>query len=169
MNPLTFLRYFIKGLVRDNEPKQIAFALSFGIFIGLIPKNNILVHILFIFFLCFKINIPFFILSIVFFSFFSPLIDPVSDRIGYFILTLKSLNGFFTELYNMPVIPWTGFNNTVVMGGIILSIILFLPFYFLSLKLVSYYNVKFKNRVVNSRIVKALKMSFLFEWYFKND
>jgi len=169
MNPLTFLRYFIRGLTKDNEPKQIALAISFGIFIGIIPKNNLLVHILFILFLCFKINIPFFIISITFFSLISPLTDPLTDKIGYFILTLDSLKGFFTELYNMPIVPWTSFNNTVVMGGTILSIILFLPLYFFSLKVVSYYNIKLKDKILNSKIVKALKMSFLFEWYFKND
>ena len=93
----------------------------------------------------------------------------MTDKIGYFILTLGSLKGFFTELYNMPIVPWTSFNNTVVMGGIILSIILFLPLYFLSLKIVSYYNIKLKDKILNLKIVKALKMSFLFEWYFKND
>ena len=169
MNPLTLLRYFLKGLFKENNPKQIALAISLGMFIGLIPKDNILVHILFISFMCIRINIPFFILSIIFFSYISFLTDPVADKIGYFILTHELLHDFFIKLYNMPIVPWTDFNNTVVIGGIVVALILYMPIYFLSLKLISYYNVNFKEKILNSKIVKALKMSFLFEWYFKND
>lgn len=167
MNPLSIIRQFVKGLLKENEPYQIALGLSFGMMIGIIPKNNLTAQLLFIFALSTKANIPFLILSIFFFSSLAPISDIITDKIGYYILTLKSLEPFFTKIYNMPVIPWTDFNNTVVMGGLILGLSLFIPSYFLFKKFGNYYNLFLKNKISNSRFVKFLKASWLFEWYFK--
>lgn len=167
MNPISLLRQFINGLLKDNEPYQIALGLSFGIMIGIIPKNNLTAQILFIFALSTKANVPFLIVSIFGFSLLTPFIDIITDKIGYSILTLKTLEPLFTKMYNTPVIPWTDFNNTVVMGGFILGIFLFLPSYILFKKFGSYYNITLKNKINNSKIVKFLKTSWLFEWYFK--
>lgn len=167
MNPLSILRQFIKGLTKENEPYQIGLGIAFGFWIGIIPKNNLTAQLIFIFMMATKANIPFSIVTIFLFSFLSPVTDLISDPLGYFILTAKPLEGFFTKLYNMPVIPWTDFNNTVVMGGFIIGIILFYPVYLLGKKFGLYYNLKFKEKIGNSKLIKSLKASWLFDWYFK--
>jgi len=167
MNPVSILRQLIKGLLSDNEDYQIALGISFGMIIGIIPKNNLCAQIIFIISLSTKANVPFLILSIFAFSLISPITDIITDKIGYFVLGIKSLEPFFTKLYNMAVIPWTDFNNTVVMGGVIFGIIMFYPVYLFSKKFGKFYNLKLREKISNLKIIKILKASWLFEWYFK--
>lgn len=167
MNPLSYLRWFIKGIVKENSPSAIALAIAFGFVIGIIPKSNLTAQSIFILAMVIRTNTGFLILSILIFSFISPVIDPLTDRIGYFILTLPSLNKVFNWMYNTPVIAWSDFNNTVVMGGVVVGLILFLPVYYYSKKFGVYYNSFLKEKIAKSRVSKVLKASWLFEWYFK--
>ncbi|MEF3279881.1 MAG: TIGR03546 family protein [Elusimicrobiota bacterium] len=169
MNPISIIRQFIKGLLKDNEPYQIGLAVAFGLIIGVIPKNNITAQLIFIIAVSTKANIPFLILSIFFFSSFSLITDILTDKIGYFILTREFLNAFFTKMYNTPFIPWTDFNNTVVMGGVIVGIVVFFPVYLLGKKFGAYYKEKLANKISNLKFIKMLKASWLFEWYFNKD
>jgi len=167
MNPLSLLRQFIHGLTKENEPYQIGLGIAFGFWIGLIPKNNLTAQILFILMMFTKANIPFSIITIFIFSLISPLTDIISDPLGYSILNFKYFESFFTTLYNTPIIPWTDFNNTVVMGGLILGFILFFPVYLAGKKFGIYYNSGLKEKILKLKFIKALKTSWLFDWYFK--
>ena len=62
-------------------------------------------------------------------SFLSTFLDPVTNGLGRWLLTMPSLHGFWTHLYNMPVMPWTDFNNTVVLGSLAVGIGLVYPVY----------------------------------------
>jgi uncharacterized protein (TIGR03546 family) len=44
-------------------------------------------------------------------------IDPVIDMIGQKILSENSLLSLWTQLYNAPLLPWTQFSNSMVMGA----------------------------------------------------
>ena len=61
--------------------------------------------------------------------------DPITHRVGEVILTFGPLQGIYRYLFDLPVLPWTGLNNTVVVGGLILGGVLFLPTYYLSRRL----------------------------------
>jgi uncharacterized protein (TIGR03546 family) len=56
------------------------------------------------------------------------ILDPLAHIIGYFVLVqVPFLKPIWTALYNMPVLPLTGFNNTVVMGNTVLGLLLMVP------------------------------------------
>ncbi|MEK6248182.1 MAG: hypothetical protein N2C12_08380, partial [Planctomycetales bacterium] len=57
------------------------------------------------------------------------LFDPVTDRIGRLVLTSEPLQPVWAFLYQLPLMAWTGFDNTVVMGGILFSTAFFFPVY----------------------------------------
>lgn len=168
MNPLVIIRQFVKGLVKDNEPYQIALALSFGFMLGIMPKNNLTAQFIFLIMMCSKANIPFAFGFTLFFTALAPFIDKITDPIGYSILNYGSFTPFFTSLYNMPIAPWTDFNNTVVLGSLILSIFLFYPIYLIGKRFGVFYNDKFRAKLANSKLIKSLKASWLFDWYFRN-
>ena len=67
----------------------------------------------------------------------------------------------------MPIATWSGFNNTVVPGGLVLGALLSAPVFFAGRRFGVFYNEKFRDRVMNSRFVKGLKASWLLDWYFK--
>jgi len=167
MNPLSLIRQFIRGLTKETEPYQIGLGIAFGTAIGLIPKSNLTAQLLLILLMATKANLPFALITIFSVSALNPLFDRISDPLGYFALSRDSLAPFFTSLYNMPIAPWTDFNNTVLLGGLILGLALFFPCYLAGKKFGVYYNAKFKERFTNSKIVKSMKKSWLLDWYFK--
>lgn len=167
MNPLGLLRQFIKGLTSDTDPGQIGWGIAIGFVLGLIPKGNLTAQLLLVLLMMLKVNIPFGLLTMFAVSFVNPLADKLTDPLGYALLTADALNPLWTALYNMPVLPWTGFNNTVLLGGLVCGTALFFPVYLAGRRFGVFYNDKFRARVMNSRFVKGLKASFLFDWYFK--
>lgn len=167
MNPLGILRQFIKGLTSDTDPGQIGWGIALGFVIGLIPKANLTAQLLLVLLMALKVNIPFGLLTVFLVSFLNPLFDKATDPLGYALLTSDGLAPLWTALYNLPVVPWTGFNNTVLLGGLLLGAALLYPVYLAGRRFGAYYNGKLRERVMNSKFVKGLKASFLFDWYFK--
>ena len=167
MNPLSILRQFIKGLVTETAPNQMAMGIAFGFLLGLIPKANLTAQLIIILLMVLKINLPMALLSLMLTSVFAPIFDKITDPIGYYLLNSPALYPLWAKLYNMPVMPWTDFNNTTLLGGLIFGTILFAPVYFLGKKFGIAYNEKFKEKIINSKIVKTFKQSWLLEWYFK--
>ena len=126
---------------------------------------------LLIFFLCllFRIQLGAMFVSLFFFSFIAFILDPLFHSAGLFVLQLDSLQGIFTTLYNLPIIPMTRFYNTLVMGSGVISIILS-PFVFITSKILI---VKYRKSVVerfkDTKFFKALKATSFYKWYYKYD
>ncbi len=169
MNPLGILRQFVKGLTSDTDPRQIGWGIAIGFVLGLIPKGNLTAQLLLVLLLALKVNIPMGLITMFLVSFINPLADKLTDPLGYALLTADALAPLWTRLYNMPVVPWTDFNNTVLLGGLIAGAALFFPVFLAGRRFGVFYNDKFRDRVMNSRLVKSLKASFLFDWYFKGE
>jgi uncharacterized protein (TIGR03546 family) len=93
-------------------------------------------------------------------------LDPLSDKIGYFLLVkVTALKSFWTALYNMPIIPYTRFNNTVVLGSLVLALLFQIPVFLVARKLVTHYRVLIKERVQKWKVVQALKATSFFRYY----
>ncbi|HAT72874.1 MAG TPA: hypothetical protein DCS63_08675 [Elusimicrobia bacterium] len=167
MNPIGLLRQFIQGLTSDTDPRQIGAGIALGFLIGLMPKATLTAQLLIVLLMAARVNIPMALLSVLAVSLANPLIDKISDPIGYALLTSETLRPVWTKLYNTPLLPWTGFNNTVVPGGLALGAVLVAPVYLAGKRFGVFYNAKFRDRMMNSKIVKGLKASWLFDWYFK--
>ena len=167
MNPLGLLRQFIKGLTTETEPPQIAAGVALGFLIGLLPKATLTVQLLLVLVMALRVNFPIALLAICATVPFNPLFDRLTDPLGYALLSAPALAPLWTMLYNLPVLPWTGFNNTVLLGGLVFGLLLFAPVYFAARKGAAVYNERLKDKVMNSKLVKGLKCSWLFDWYFK--
>jgi len=167
MNPIALLRQFIQGLTSDTNPRQIGAGIALGFLIGLMPKATLTAQLLIVLLMATRVNIPMGIITIFAVSLVNPLLDKVTDPIGYALLTSEALRPLWTKLYNIPVVPWTGFNNTVVPGGLVLGAALLAPVYFAGKRFGVFYNERFRDRLMNSKIVKGLKASWLFDWLFK--
>ncbi|MCH2203091.1 MAG: TIGR03546 family protein [Fuerstiella sp.] len=106
--------------------------LAFGILVGLVPKGNLLAVFLAAILAASRVNLGVAAGAIVCCSLASPLIDPISHVIGSWLLKHPGLSSFWTWLYNLPVAPWTGFNNSVVLGSFVVGLILLYPAHRLS-------------------------------------
>ncbi len=119
------------ALGANTNPGEIAHAMSCGILLGLMPKNNLLWYLVLVFILFIRINKPAYAVSLLVGSALAPLLDPAFDAIGYAFLTVPAFSGFFGTLLDVPFVALTKFNNTIVMGAFLAGIILYVPLYFL--------------------------------------
>ena len=165
---LEFIAKLIKILRSEISPNQIAWGFALGMILGLTPLlslHNLLVVILII---ILKVNLATAIFSFGIFSAIAYLIDPMFHSFGYYILVdLDSLNDFWTWLYNVPVLALSKFNNTVVMGSLVSSIILMLPVYFMVKIGVVNYREKIDVKIKNWKFIKLIKGTKIYSLYEK--
>jgi uncharacterized protein (TIGR03546 family) len=132
---------------------------------GLTPlwsPHNMLVLLLV---LLLRVNLTTFILAWVGFSGIAYVLDPVFHSFGYQILTMESLQSLWTSLYNSTLWRLTNFNNSLLMGSLVLSIVLFVPLFLISNLIVKKYREHILAWVMKSRIMQALKASKIYQRY----
>jgi uncharacterized protein (TIGR03546 family) len=78
---------------------------------------------------------------------------------------IPALKPLWTSLYNMPVVPYTRFNNTIVLGSFAIGFLLLVPNYLLGKKLLVSYRTNWRPHVQRFKIVQMFKASGIFRWY----
>ncbi|MFH0732607.1 MAG: TIGR03546 family protein [Candidatus Omnitrophota bacterium] len=141
------------------SPAEVAAGVCLGMFLGFTPLNGPMALVLLIFFFLFKINrfstaitLPLFKMLYLFGASF------LAERIGgYLLLDADFLTGFWQQVTSMPVLALADLNNTLVTGGLALSIVLCIPVYLLA----KFIYVKFigprLNKIQESELAKRIK------------
>lgn len=156
-----FLKFF-KALNSNSHPGEIAHAVSIGLIMGFLPKDNVTWYILTVFFLFIRINKGAFVIFTLLFSLLAQYLDPLFDKIGYAILTYDKFEPFFAKLLDIPFVSFTKFNNTIVMGSLISGIILYIPAYFLTRGFMRLWRTVLSPLVRKSKIILFLsKIKFV--------
>ncbi len=145
----------LKALNSNQNPQEIAAGVAFGFLLALIPSGNLLWFLLLCIVLLFRVNSAIMFIFIAILKPFVFLIDPFLHTVGYAILTQESFFNFFTKLYNIPFVFLTKFNNTIVFGGLIVGLILWIPIFILFSFLVKKYRDKVMAAILNSKIYKS--------------
>jgi len=158
----------LKALSSGESPRQIAGGFILGMILGLTPfwsLHNLVVILLVI---ILSVNISMAIFSWLIFSAFAYLLDPLFHSLGYWLLVdVTALRGLWTAMYNIPVVPLTRFNNTVVLGSFVSSLVLLVPMFFVVKRGVVLYREKIHDRVQKLKIVKIVKSSGIYSLYKK--
>lgn len=152
---IKLLRNIVKILQTDISPNQIAYGFAFGLFLGLVP-GLLMKTLFFIIIMFLRVNVGASSVGGVIFGVLSFALDPLANKIGFLILNSSFLFSFWTYLYNLPIVPFTKFNNTVVMGNIFISIILFIPAVLAAKKFIPYYRTHYRDKVAKWKIMKVL-------------
>lgn len=147
----------IVALNSNLARKQIAAGFSWGLLLGLIPAGNIFWIVLFVLSFIFRHHhaSKLFVMAIV--KLASGVVAPLVDIAGWEVLHIEALQPFFTQLYNTPFVPFTNFNNTLVAGGIVCGVILWLPVFILVFLLVPVYRNTLAPKIRENKVVKAVK------------
>lgn len=163
---LKLLGKLIKALKSAESPRQMAWGFALGAFLGLMPLNTLFTLILFLIIFLLRVNFASTMLAFAAYSLFAHLLDPLFHQAGFFILVhLQFLHPVWTALYNWPIAPLTRFNNTIVMGGLIGSLVLTGPNYFLFRGFVTRYRESWNEKIGKWKIVQILKGSKLVKLY----
>jgi len=126
------LRIFVRLLRAGGTPNGLALGFALGMMLGLLPKGNLTALGLSLLVLALEVNLTAVAAATLLFSWVAVATDPLAHRLGWAILTLPSCQSAFAKLYELPLVPWTALNNTVVLGSLVLSLVLFYPVYRLS-------------------------------------
>lgn len=162
---IAMLAKLLKALNSDSAPGQVALAFALAVITGLTPLFS-LHNILILLIACIlRINFGAFILGTLFFSGLAYLIDPAAVSIGESILTNTSYQAFWTDLYQSDFWRATRFNNTLVLGSIVVALIAFIPVLLLSRWLILAYRHKLMVWVDKLKITKLLKASKFYKVY----
>jgi len=116
------LRLVVQFFTLAAGHRQIAWGAALGMMIGLIPKGNLIAGVLAVLILATHVNLTSAGLATLLFSTLNRWLDPLAHDIGSTLLQRESLAGFWTTLFNLPVLPWTHLNNTVVLGSCVLAL-----------------------------------------------
>ena len=119
-----------RGTVRGfDTPHQIGLGMALGVAVGLIPKDSLLPYAIGIVAILSTANLLCFGIGVIVAHVVSPALDHLTHLIGSWFLTFSPLEPIWATLIDLPVMPWTRFNNTVVLGTLILGILLAVPVY----------------------------------------
>ena len=160
---------FFKLLNSDTGHNQLAAGLACGLILGFAPFFSLQTVLVLTLVFVFRIQMGAAFLSAFFFKFVAYLIDPASDILGKHVLESPGLRDLFVEMYNMPIVPLTRFNNSIVMGSLILSVILAPIAFFIFRYLITKYRILVVARFQQTKIWKAFKATALYNWYTKYD
>jgi uncharacterized protein (TIGR03546 family) len=163
---LKILQSLVKELHSDGTPLQIGLGAALGASLGLTPIAN--VHNAIVLALLLVLNVSFGA-GMLAWGLFVPLgfvLDPLFDRIGHWLLVgIPALTPMWTSWFNAPLVPYTNFNNTVVLGSVVGWLVLFVPIVLLVKFLVVRYRVTYGGRVRASRFYKAVTASQAYNVY----
>ena len=162
---LKLIQSIIKTLHSDGTPGQVAVGMALGAVLGLTPLMN--VHNLIVFSLIVLLNVSFggAILGWALFVPLGFLLDPLFHSIGLQLLEAPSLRELWTSWYNTPLVPYTNFNNTVVLGSVVGWLVLTVPIYFAARWGVARYRATIGARVQQSKIYQAITASKAYNVY----
>jgi uncharacterized protein (TIGR03546 family) len=163
---LKLLQSLVKALHSDGTPGQVAAGMALGSILGftpLISLHNLVVAALI---LLLNVSVPGATLG---WALAIPLgfaLDPMFDALGrQLLLGTPALVPLWTALANLPVVPLSNFNNTVLLGSLVTALVLLAPIFFLSRWGVRRYRETIGERVQRSRLYRALTASRLYAVY----
>lgn len=162
---LKLIQSLIRALHSEGTPGQVAAGIALGSALGLTPLFN--VHNLVIFSLIVLLNVSF-AGGMLGWALFVPigfLLDPVFHAIGLELLQTPPLRPMWTSWTNTPLLPYTNFNNTVVLGSVVGWGLLAVPI-FLGARLgIARYRATVGERVRQSRLYQAVTASKAYNVY----
>ena len=156
---------FLKVLNSETEPGQISLAFCLAMILGLTPLMSLHNLVVILLMLLVRVNLSACILGWIFFSGIAYILDPLFNLIGLAVLTSKGLEGLWTSLYNITLFRLAKFNNSIVMGSFLFSLIFFIPLYLLFNQIIRKYRVYVLEWVQKTRLMKAFKANKLYKAY----
>lgn len=163
---LKLLQSLIRTLHSEGTPGQVAAGIALGSVLGLTPLMNVHNLLIVALILVLNVSIGGALLGWALFLPVGFLLDPVFDRVGrQLLLETPALEPLWTAWFNTPVLPYTNFNNTIVLGSFVAWLALALPIFFAARYGVSRYRATLGERVRRSRFYNAVTASKAYNVY----
>ena len=162
---IKLIQSLVGALHSEGTPGQLAAGIALGSIMGLTPLVN--VHNVIVFAAIVLLNVSF-AGGMLGWALFVPigfLLDPLFDWIGHTLLFTPSFTPLWTSLYNMPIVPLTNFNNTVVLGSLVFALLFLVPLFLATRWAVARYRVTVGERVRQSKFYRTVMASKAYNIY----
>jgi uncharacterized protein (TIGR03546 family) len=126
------LRSAARVLLASDSPRQLAAGFSLGMVLGMLPKGNLIALSLCVLLFSLRVNKRLALVAAILFSCLGPWADSFTSQVGAEVLHAGVLQAGFASVYQLPLGPWLGFHNTVVMGSLLVGLYLVYPVYWAS-------------------------------------
>lgn len=163
---LKLIQSIFKTLHSAGTPNQVAWGMVLGAGLAFIPMMTLHWALLFVLLVMLNVSFGGGMLGLGLFTPVSFLLDPLFDAVGrWLLITRADLAPFWTKLINLPLVPYTQFNNTVTLGATVTWLVLIPLLYVGARKGIERYRSTWGPRIEGSRFMKALKASALYNLY----
>ena len=162
---LKLIRQLVKALNSDGTPGQVAAGIALGAAFGLTPLLSLHNLVLFGAALILNVSMPGVFLGWVACVPVGFALDPLFNALGAWLLGAAALRPLWTRLYNVPAVPFTDFNNTVVLGSFVVWALAFVPVFFLARWGVGRYRARIYERLKQVRFFQAVAASGWYQTY----
>jgi uncharacterized protein (TIGR03546 family) len=156
MNPLRLLKSVVAALQGEDDPSYAAAGVALGAAWGLVPKDNLCSVLFVLAFFFLRMDKGLALASAALFTPLGFVLDGPAHALGSALLASAALRPLWTWLYDLPVLPLTRFNNTVVLGNLAIGALLFVPLFVLSKRGILRYREALRAKVAKWPVVKAL-------------
>ena len=150
------LRFLAKALAAEDSPRRMSAGFALGMLAGLVPKSSLLSQAALILLALLNVNLAAGYAAAALFSLLSPALDPLTHRLGLSLLDAQALRPLWSSLYDAPILPWTRFNNTVVLGSFLLGLALLFPVYRAATPLFARYQERYGARIRKWKLIQLL-------------
>jgi uncharacterized protein (TIGR03546 family) len=127
------LRHAVSALLGGDSPRQLAAGFAIGMVLGLVPKGNLIALSLCVLVFSLRVNTSLALVAALAFSWAGAVLDPFASKLGLQVLGVESMQVAYASVFNLPLGPWLGFNNTVVIGSLLIGLYFAYPVYWVSL------------------------------------
>lgn len=126
---LTIWQRFLGTVSGMDSSEQLAAGVVLGMMIGMLPMDCLLPYLFLLVLLLSRANLLTAIGAAVAFSWIGIGLTSIEHGIGQAVLTFGPLEPTWAWMIQQPIVPWTRFDNTVVMGSLILGLLACYPVY----------------------------------------
>ncbi len=153
---IKYIVKFFTALNANSHPGDIAHAVCLGLLLAILPKGNLTFPFLFFLSLFIRMNKGAFFVSFILLGFVTPSFDPLINQTGFWAVPQEILRPAFIWMENTPFVAAFKLSNTMVFGGLIWGLLLYLPVYILVRVLVAEYR-----KYLQPKLKKLKVFSFL--------
>ena len=166
-----FLQLFgklIKLLRSADKPGQLAGGFILGMMLGLVSFKSLFVAPVILLIIVLNVNLSMTIFAFILFKLIAFLFDRIFHSLGYWLLVdLEFLQEVWRTLAGIKIVPYTRFNNTVVLGSFFASLLLLIPVFIGVKRFLMKYKEKYQPKIEKLKFVRALKGSKLYTIFSK--
>ncbi len=148
-----------------RAPRQMALAIALGIFFALTPDWTLQSAFIFLLAICLRVQFSLFLITTLLFIPVYWLLESAFDEFGRVVLYYPLLRPYFNKAFDSPVIPFTWFNYSIVMGSALFCTLILIPIYKIASLIFTRKQVELENWLTGTRGYLYLRKSILYRIY----